>query len=261
MVDAARRYGRVFSSGSQRVYHDFHKIHRIVRSGAIGKPTEAWIRIGGPPVNCHLPGQPVPEELDWDMWLGPAPEAPYHPYRCSRAYGISRKGWRSWRDYSGGMMTDWGGHVFGGAMFSLDMEYEGPVRVTPPNGKDVEFLTYEFANGVRMLHRTRGARSNLTIFGEDGDTMKTPPPSRPVPMPGYRGSGGLAGDFLECVRTRKRPFRDVEKAHHTAIVCHLGNIAYELGRPLEWDAETEQFVNDPEADRLLHREYRGDWRL
>lgn len=261
MVEATRRYGRIFSCGSQRVLGDHSRIHRIVRGGVIGKPLEAKINIGPPPWRCHLPAEPAPDHLDWDMWLGPAPDAPYHPYRVSRAYNVSGKGWRSWRDYSGGMMTDWGGHIFGAAVFALDMTHAGPRRITPPDGKDYEFLTYEFDNGVRMMHTPGKIRGRLYIRGTEGDTASAQPPRYPVKMPGYQGSGGLAGDFLAAVKSRIKPFRDVEIAHRTATVCHLGNIAYELNRPLEWDPKAERFVNDPEADRLLYRPYRGEWTL
>ena len=262
MVRAARRFGRVFSGGSQRVLEDHLRQHIEVRSGALGRVTEVYVNVGGPSRPCDLPGEPVPADLDWDLWLGPAPWAPYHPYRCGRAYGLEGKGWRSWYDYSGGMMTDWGGHKFGAAMFSLNMQHEGPVEVLPPDGKDHQYLTYVFANGVRMYHVSGGTGGSIVFKGTAGQSSgKGALKAEKVEIPGYRGSGGIHGDFLYAVKTRGQPFRDVEISHRTATICHLGNIAYQVNRPLRWDPVREEFPGDAEANRLLDRPRRGPWRI
>jgi predicted dehydrogenase len=253
MVDAARRYGRVVSGGSQRVYGDHLAEAKRAWSGTLGKIREVYVNCGGPPSYCELPAAPMTEEIDWDMWLGPAPAAPYHPYRCNGVYAINGTGWRSWREYSGGGMTDWGAHRFGAAMFIADMRGEGPVEIIPPNGKDHERLTYRFANGLVMHHN--GAKNGAV---ECVGNPSEPLPARP--MPGYSGGQtSIYGDFLNCVRTRQRPFRDIEFAHRTATVCHLGNIAYELGRPLKWDPVNEIFPGDEQANRFLDRAKRQPW--
>ncbi len=261
MVEAARRYGRVFSGGSQRVFGDYGRAARYVHDGALGRVYEAWVNVGGPSRPCDLPGEPVPDGMEWDTWLGPAPWAPYHPHRCSKAYGLGGKGWRTWRDYSGGMMTDWGGHKFGGALYALGLDHTGPVEIIPPNGTDAKELTYVFADGTRIYRsgkfRDIGYRGALgTAPGPD-----QPPPAPPKSMRTYKGQGGLGGDFLYCVKTRELPFRDVEIAHRTCTVCHLGNIAYELGRPLKWDPQKEAFPGDAEANRMLDRPKREPWRV
>ena len=252
MVQAARRYGRVFSGGSQRVLDDYGGVARKCFSGQLGVIQELFVNVGGPSRPCNLPAQPVPPDIDWDFWLGPAPWAPYHPYRCSGTYSINGTGWRSWRDYSGGGMTDWGAHKFGGAMFAGDIRGTGPVEVIPPDGKEHKWLTYVFAGGLRMYH-TPG-QGNVEAKG-------TGQPIPPRPMPVYKGKGGIYGDFVHCVRTRERPFRDVEFSHRTASVCHLGNIAYLLGRPIKWDPVKEEILNDAEASRLLDRPKREPWCL
>jgi hypothetical protein len=258
MVTVARRYGCVVSSGSQRVMGDYGRQAQYVASGAIGQIREAYVNVGGPSRPCDLPGQPVPPGMDWDLWLGPAPWAPYHPFRCSGAYGLGGRGWRTWREYSGGMMTDWGGHKFGGAMYALQLDETGPVEVIPPDGREHKLLTYVFANGVRMYH---GGGGNIRYVGTLG---QSPGPNRPAPGPDplrrYKGRG-LGGDFLHCVRTRERCFRDFEYAHRVATVCHLGNIAYELKRPLKWDPVGEIFLGDDEANRHLDRPRRQPWKL
>ena len=156
-------------------------------------------------------------------------------------------------------MTDWGAHRFGAAMFATGLHKTGPVEITPPNGDDVERLTYRFASGVNMYH---GGTNNITYKGSEGELPGLHPPLLDrVEMEGYKGRGGIFGDFLHCVQTRERPFRDIEIAHRAVSVCQLGNIAYWLGRPLRWDPETEQIIGDPEAARWIDRPKRGPWAL
>ena len=257
MVQAARRYSRVFSGGSQRVWGDYNWYHRMLWGGAIGEVKEGWVNVGGPSGACHLPPVPVPPDTNWDLWLGPAPKRPYHP-------NLVRGGFRPYRDYSGGGMTDWGCHGFGGALFAMQLHESGPVEVIPPDGKDVKRLTYIFPNGMKLYHGG-GWGGLLSFKGTEGEAPTRDKGRRPTPpnvhIPNYKGSGGIFGDFLHCVRTRERPFRDIERAHKTAVVAHLGNIAYWLKRPLKWDPVKEQIVGDPEANRWLDREKREPWGL
>ena len=257
MTETARRYGCVFSGGSQRVWGDYNWFHRMVWSGRIGEPKEAWVNVGGPSGPCTLPPVPTPDDVDWDMWLGPTPWRPFHP-------SLIRGGFRPWRDYSGGGMTDWGCHTFGGALYCLQLHKTGPVEVIPPDGKDHKQLTYIFANGVRIYHRG-GWVGGMCYRGTEGEIPDRDPRRRVAApdyyVPNYKGRGGIFGDFLHCVKTRERPFRDIEIAHRTATHCHIGNIAYWLKRPLKWDAAKEQFVGDEEANRWLSRPMREPWRL
>jgi predicted dehydrogenase len=251
MVEAARRYGRVVSGGSQRVLDDYGALARTLRGGAIGPVQEAFVGVGGPSGDCYLEPQPVPPGLDWEMWLGPAPWRPFHPT-------LIRGGFRPYRDYSGGGMTDWGAHKFAAAVFAMDLHRTGPVEIIPPDGKDYPHLTYVFANGVRMYHASGHDITYRGPGGELSNRNRGQFPQRPVDMPWYQG-GGIFDDFLHCVRTRQRPFRDIEIAHRAATVCHLGNIAYWLKRPLKWSPDQETFVDDPLANRWLDRPKRGTW--
>ena len=259
MVTVARRYGRVFSGGSQRVWGDYAWFHQMIYGGRIGQVQEAWVNVGDPSGPCDLEPIPVPPGVDWDMWLGPAPWRPYHP-------SLTRGGFRGFRDYSGGGMTDWGCHTFGGALFACKLHKTGPVQVIPPDGKEVLNLTYVFENGVKIHHG--GGWGGLLTFkgtegeiGERGDRSghKASPPN--IHIPNYKGDGGIFGDFLHCVRTREKPFRDIEVAHRTATLAHLGNIAYWLNRPLKWDPIREEILDDPEASRWLDRTKREPWSL
>lgn len=257
IVNAARRYGRIASSGSQRVLQDYGRLACAARSGQFGKIVAAHADPGGPPRDCYLPGEPVPDNIDWDMWLGPAPMVPYHSWRCSAAYGLGGKGFRTWRDYSGGMMTDWGGHKFGGVLHGMGLDGTGPVEIIPPDGKDNKYLTYVFANGMKLY-----VGGGMKYICSDG--VARPQRDLKVP-PGLRWySGGahtLVGDFLYCVKTRTVPFQDVEYGHRTATVCHLGNICYALNRRLKWDPDKEDFIGDTEASRMVDRPRRGPWQI
>ena len=252
MVQAARRYNRVVSGGSQRVLNDYRSLHQETWGGQLGKLKEIYVNVGGPSKRCNLPGKPVPDGIDWDMWLGPAPWEPYHPYRISGSYSIDGTSWRSWWDYSGGGMTDWGAHKFAAAMFTANVHHTGPTEVIPPD-EDHEYLTYVFDNGLRMYHSP--GRGDVEVVGSD-----EPRPEWPA-MPTYKGDGGIYGDWLHCVRTRQRPFRDVEISHRASTVCQLGLIAYELQRPIEWDPDREVCPNDAAANRMLDRARREPWSL
>lgn len=162
-------------------------------------------------------------------------------------------------------MTDWGCHGFGGALFCLQLHETGPVEIIPPDGKDYPQLTYKFANGVQ-IHHGGGWGGILSFKGTEGeipfrdDTGAMPSPPN-IYIPNYKGRGGIFGDFVHCVRTRQRPFRDIERAHRTATVAHLGNIAYWLKRPLKWDPVKEEIIGDTEANRWLDRPMREPWSL
>jgi len=256
MVEAARRYGRVFSGGSQRVLGDYGDWPQLIWGGAIGKVREAYVSCGGPSGECFLPPEPVPPGVDWNLWLGPAPWRPFHPT-------LIRGGFRPYRDYSGGGMTDWGAHRFGAAMFACSVHETGPVEIIPPDGKDREYLTYRFANGLQMFH---GGSKNITYIGTEGELSGDPRrgsrlTAPPVDMPRYKGYKSIFGDFVHSVRTRQRPFRDIEIAHRACTTCHLGNIAYWLNRPLKWDPAKEEIIGDAEASRWLDRPRREPWQI
>ncbi|HUT11953.1 MAG TPA: Gfo/Idh/MocA family oxidoreductase [Thermoguttaceae bacterium] len=254
MVAAARRYGRVVSGGSQRVLGDYRGTVDPCWSGALGTIKSINVNVSPLPRPCNLAGEPIPEGFDWDMWLGPAPWAPYHPWRCSGSYSINGQSWRSFSDYSGGGMTDWGAHHFGGATFAIDVRDLEPEEVTYHDEDGKNFLTYRYPNGRLLYHNCPGM-GNMQVVGTPGETV----PGNPVPS--YKGSGGIHGDFIECVKTREKPFRDIEIASHTMAVCHLGLIAYELKRSLKWDQAKQEFPGDEEANRLVDRAKREPWVL
>ncbi|MCY3023713.1 MAG: Gfo/Idh/MocA family oxidoreductase [Planctomycetota bacterium] len=257
MVNTARRYGRVVSCGSQRVWGDYGRLAQIVRSGVIGDIKEAFVSTGAPSGPCFLPAEPVPEGFDYDMWLGPAPWGPYNPGRVSGAY--SGVGWRVFDDYSGGQTTDWGAHKWGGVLFALQLDRTGPSEIIPP-GKDSKGVTMVYANGMRLIHSGGGDMVYKGTKGEVSGGNQDKFRQVDYNIPNYKGRGGIYGDFLYCVRSRERCFQDFEVAHRTATVCHLINLCYRFNRVLKYDPVKEEIIGDPEANRWMDRPKRSPWR-
>jgi hypothetical protein len=168
-------------------------------------------------------------------------------------------------------MTDWGAHHFDIVQWALDRDDSGPVEIIPPNGRDVRYLTYIYDNGVEVSHRSH--RFGGVVFeGTDGvirvsrKVLETEPasimskPIGPDEVHVYDSTReGHFGNFVRCVRSRQRPVCDVEIGCRSVTVCHLGNIAYELGRPLRWDPVRERFIGDEHANRWLSRSKRAPW--
>ena len=271
--ETIRRYGTVFQAGTQqRSSPSFRHACELVRNGYIGQLKEIIVGVGGGPTYkvCDLPGQPVPDWLDYDLWLGPAPMRPYNPNYVG--------GWMGYRDFSGGEMTNWGAHHFDIAQWGNGMDNSGPSEIIPPNGKDVKVLTYHYANGVVMTRdpeRTArespdgngvlfvGTKGKVAVWRYD---LKTWPENLKRQRIGpneihLHEAENHHTDFLNAVRDRSRPGADIAVAARSITVPHLGNIAYELGRPIQWDPVHERFINDPEADRLFARRMRAPWHL
>jgi hypothetical protein len=254
MIEAARRYARVVSGGSQRVLEDYRKIVDQCWSGELGPIKSINVEVNPLPRECNLPAEPVPEGMDWDMWLGPAPWAPYNQFRCSGSYNINGRSWRSFTDYSGGGMTDWGAHHFGGATFAVDVREMQPVEIAYHSENGRRWLTYRYANGLELTHNKPNSR-NMQVVGTPGEKRSA------KPVPTYKGQGGIYGDFIHCVKTREKPFRDIELAVNTAVVSHLGIAAYTLERSLKWDQDKQEFPGDSEANRLIDRARREPWQI
>lgn len=267
MVKVARRYGTVFQTGSQqRSSGNFRHACELVRSGRIGRLIKVNVGIGDPSTEKYFPEEPVREGLDWDRWLGPAPWNPYNAERCSGNYS---GGWRLVRDYSGGMTTDWGAHHFDIAQWGMGMDGSGPVEIIPPPIRNGEGLKFVYANGVTM---ERGGANGILFTGTDGRVevnrgyLKTWPeeigkePIGPNDVHLYESPGHQV-DWIDCIRTRRRPICDVAIGASSVTVCHLGNIAYWLERSIEWDPEKREIIGDEAAGRWLDRPKRAPWRL
>jgi hypothetical protein len=254
MVEAARRYARVVSGGSQRVLEDYRKTVNPCWGGDLGPIKSINVSVGPLSQLCNLPAQDVPSDIDWDLWLGPAPWAPYNSNRCSGSFNTNGNSWRSYIDYSGGGMTDWGAHHFGGATFAVDVRELQPNEVLLHNENGKQYVELRYHNGISITHNKPG-KQNMEVEGTPGEKRE------PKPVPGYKGNGGIYGDFIDCVKTREKPFRDIELAVNSIAVSHLATIAYTLQRSLKWDAATQQFPGDDEANRFLDRARREPWQI
>ena len=129
IIEAAKRYGRVVSGGSQRVLEDYSSVVQRCWNGLYGHVSSINVQVGPMSQPCNLPPEKVPDDIDWEMWLGPAPWAPYNAKRCSGSFATNGNSWRSYCDYSGGGLTDWGAHHFGGATFAVDVRDLQPEEV------------------------------------------------------------------------------------------------------------------------------------
>ena len=268
-----QRYGTIFQMGTQqRSSRAFRFACELVRNGYIGDVKEVLVGVGGPVSvrDCRLPSQPVPDWLDYDLWLGPAPWRPYNADYVN--------GWMGFRDFSGGEMTNWGAHHFDIAQWGLGMDDSGPIEITPPDGKDISVLTYRYASGALVtrdpdrMARECGQNNGAMFIGTKGKVavwrydLKTWPESLAHQVIGpnethLHACDNHHTDFLNAVRTRSLPGAPINVGARSITVCHLGNIAYELGRPVRWDPAHERFVNDADAERLFARRMRSPWHL
>jgi len=271
LIDAARKHERVFQTGSQqRSSQEFRKACELVRSGKIGKIQSVIVDVGGPSRPCDLKEEPLEEGLGWDRWLGPAPKRGYSSVLSPRGVHNGFPDWRQYREYSGGMMTDWGAHHFDIAQWGLGMDESGPVEIIPPEDpKAQRGVKYIYANGVEVIH---GSSGGVKFIGSEGEivvnrgSLKSNPEAilkieltdKDVQL--YK-SPGHQRDWLECIRSRKKPICDVEVGARSVTVCHLGNLAYWNHRKLKWDPKNWTFVGDEEANKWLDRERRDPYQL
>ncbi len=277
MRDTVNRYGRIWQTGSwQRSVGNFHHGAELVRNGRIGKVTRVEVGLptgGGSDVK---PVQPAPANLDWDFWLGPAPWVPFR--------GVSHWDWRWIMDYSGGQLTDWAGHHIDIAHWGLGLDETGPVEIEgkgvyPKDGiynVPIEYkFTCKYANGIEMVvanDRQQPKGMGTVWYGEKGWVHVDRGRQATNPSELWNETIGPNEDrlyesrdhhqnFLDCVKSRRKTITPIEIAHRSISVGLLGEIAMLLERKLRWDPDKEQFVNDPEATRLLSRPMRSPWHL
>ena len=286
MVEAARKYRRSVQVGSQqRSTVPNRDGCALVRGGAIGHVQQVIAPNLNSPWIVDLPAEPIPAELDWDMWCGPSPLRPYHSnlFECE-----GKPGWMESRDFSTGNMGNWGGHAFDQVQWALGMDASGPVKVLvdgppldPPRYTEPESrergwqlcrrpsLAFEYANGTRMELST-GAISGAIFIGEKGkvEIRRGSVHSNPkelienVQLPdGPSYTVAHINNWFDSIESGQLPVADVECGHRTATIFHLGNIGRQLGRNLRWDPVAEKFLGDDEANQLLDRPRRQGYEL
>jgi predicted dehydrogenase len=292
MVDAARKYDRIVQVGThRRSSRMYAQLADVVRSGAIGKVTVARAAFASNMATAgigHAPPSEPPAGLDWDLWLGPRPERPFQatimPYKFR------------WWDLYSSQMANWGVHYFDlirwltgelapasvsvhGGRFAVDDDRTIPdttEAIFEHASKMLSLFSIHEANGQPMLGRgaevelqgTLGTvyatNSRYEIVPERGGAFQDPRPRRKAEVVNTT-DGDLdqqaARDFLDNVKSRKRPLADVEEGHRSTTFAHIANIALALRKRLDWDATAERFTNCDEANQLLHYEYRKPWSL
>lgn len=283
LVRAVRSGNIVLATGSQqRSDKNFQHAVNMVKSGRIGRIEKIFAYVGGPPVPYDLPKEQVPGDLNWDLWLGPNPFVHYnHELNppISLDPPVNEQLWGAWRWYKelgGGFTTDWGAHMFDIAQWAIDKDDSGPVRIIPAGYGNYEHLTYEYADGIIMTEepfneaRTKGVK----FVGADGwievsrghykasdPSLMPPEEEKTADDVAYETGIPHLVNFIDSMRTRKDPIAPVEVGHRTCTTCTLGNIAYELMRPVNWNPAAESFVNDPAAEAFYHRQYRPGYSL
>ncbi len=272
MVDAARKHDRVFQTGSQQRSEFgglFRRAVELIRNGYLGEIKTVRVGVGGPAVTCDLPTEECPTGTDWNFWNGPSPERGYNQILCPKGIHNHFPAFRNYREYAGGGMADMGAHHFDIAQWALGMDNSGPVKIEPPEDKATTGLKFTYANGIVMYH---GGPSGCTFEGTKGtlyvDRGKIQSDLANI-LEAKIGenefhvepSDNHYRNWIDAIRSRKKPICDVEIGHRSATVCELGQIGYDLRRPLNWDPVKERFVNDDDANKLLSRPMRDPWKL
>ena len=275
--DLVKKTGKVFQTSTEdRSLFIYHRLAEVVRNGRIGELKEIKVTL---PSGKRFPNEKpanAPKDLDYDMWLGPAPETPYTISRTKQQH------WRHVWDYSGGKFSDWGMHQLDTAQWANDTERTGPISIsgkgTINEGSmyntfvDYE-IDYEYENGVKLNVKSGG--TSIHFYGSEGwcgskswdsglEANKKSIVKDPIPKDGlhlYTCKGGEHRNFLDCVKSRNEPYFPAEIGHRCATLCHLGNISMRLNQKLQWDPKTEKIGNSKEASSMLSRKMRKPWDL
>jgi predicted dehydrogenase len=277
LVKVAKETKRVFQVGTQqRSDARFRLACELVANNRLGKikTIETWI--GANPKGGPFKVSKAPDGLNWDLWLGPTPKVDYIKERCHYNF-------RWWYDYSGGKMTDWGAHHNDIAQWALGMDNSGPVQIESRGDKPSDRLDsynchprfrvlFTYGNGARLICSSK--ENGVRFTGEKGDWIFVSRSeieasddallSEPLPKDAKRlyTSNDHMGNFLDCVRQSKQTVCPAEVGHRSVSVCHLGVISLRLGgKKLKWDPVKEKFNDNDEANKMLSRPYRGEWKL
>ena len=279
LIEAVRANNRILQVGSmQRSMAEFIHAANVVREGKLGKISTIYAYAGEGPLPYTLETSAAPAGLDWERWVGPLPAEWLNKYNHTLNPLLDEKGkdecWGAWRWYQGlggGFTTDWGAHMFDIAQWCLGKDGSAPTGILPPSASPYESLTYRYDNGIEMIHKNVGHGQSVKIYGENGwimvkrgqflasspDFMPTDVDQKAV----YETNVPHYQSFIDSIRSRRDPSVPVEVGHSSCVVCTIGNIAYELNRPLEWNPIVQKFMGDAEANSKLHYEYREPYKL
>jgi predicted dehydrogenase len=279
LVKAVRANKRILQVGSQQrssVY--FRTACELARNNRIGKLASIRVTLPSDVGTGDPRPMPVPKNLDYDFWLGPAPQAPFTEDRVHPQRNYERPGWLQIEQYCRGMITGWGSHMNDIAQWGNGSDETGPVEFEgkgdfPDRGLFDVHTTFHvdalYANGVRLVMETgdpagvrfEGDRGWIfvqrgKIEASDPEILRQKIGDNEIKL--YQSSNHMK-NFLECMRSRKEPAAPVEVGHRSNSVCVLAHIAMKLGRKLKWNPKAECFVDDDEANRWLDYSHRAPW--
>lgn len=275
MVNAVKKYNIIFQTGSQRrSSRAFKKICELVRNGKLGELHTVKVGLPNGTPDFGKTGNlteviPVPEGFDYNTWLGPAPDAPYCPARTHVNY--------RWNlDYSGGQLTDWGGHFIDMAQWGMGTDDTGPIKIQNAKAKWAEHPVWNtatefyfeaiYANGVKLIVSTdeqmgvkfEGSEGSIWQNGANPESLlKTRIGRNDIHL--YDSNASHYQNFIDCVLSRELTAAPAEVGHRSVSIAHLGNIAMLLKQDLSWNPEKEEFVDNPLAQKMLKREMRNPW--
>ncbi len=265
MVTTSEKTAKILQTGSmQRSWGNFRKACELVRNGYLGEISKVLVNVGDPAVPYDLQAETIPAEINWDHWCGPAPLLNYnHRLAPSKNNVDFWPDWRLYREVGGGILADWGAHMFDIAQWGLGMDDSGPVTFNPPKDSNAQRgMQMFYANGVEMVHEDFGRGWGVRFIGSKGtidisrDYFESNPKElmkirdEDISMPLYRVKKDHYEDWLDSIKSREQPICNVEIGHRSATVCNIANIGYQLGRSLTWDPIEQHFVNDEEANAM-----------
>jgi len=269
MVNAAREHNKILQTGShQRSIEQFRKACELIRNGYLGKIKKVSVSVGNPYSACKLPYRPTPDYIDWDRWVGPAAMRPFHSTLVDADF-FPR--WRWFKEFGGGIIADWGAHMFDIVQWALGTDDTGPVEFTPPREPNaVRGLSMVYADGVEVVHedfcrgnavRFEGEKGILSVSREflDSDPANIVSATIGKNETHLYKSSHHQQDWIDAIKNNSLPVCDVEIGHRSASICHIANIAYELNRPLKWNPQQEAFVGDDEANLMRTKLYRSPY--
>lgn len=280
LVKTVRDMDAILAVGSQqRSDPNFQHAVKMAQDGNLGliEKVDVFVGENPHPVPYNEPEEEVPSDLQWNPWLGPNPFVHYNHVLnppISLPDQPKEKIWGAWRWYKetgGGLMTDWGAHMFDIAQWGLGMDDSGPVKIIPAGFEGAEYLKYIYDSGLVMeVKPFNGDTRGVKFWGSDGwieisrdafnasdESLKPMVSESDVP---YEARAGHHENFIKAVKDQVDPVVPVEIGHRTNTVCVLGNIAHELGQPVEWDPKSESFGDDTSPAHLT-REYNNDYTL
>lgn len=272
LVETVKRTGKILQTGSmQRSSEKFRKACELVRNGYLGDISKILVNVGDPAIDYNLVEEKLPKEVNWNKWCGPAPMLAYNNRLSPSNNDV--KFWPDWRKYKetgGGILCDWGAHMFDIAQWAIGKDDSGPLRYVPPTDKtSVRGLRMFYDNGIEMVHEDFGRGWGVRFIGSEGSLdvsrkyLETNPKNiltaelKDSDVRLYNSSGNHYQDWLDAIKTKTQPLCDVETGHRSSSICNIANIAYQLGRPLNWDTEEQHFKGDAAANALRSRENRG----